>query len=101
MTFGEKLRRARKEKGLTQAELASQAGLGLRTIIAYEKGEITLDEAFRQIKTATRRYAKRQRSWFRRDGSLIPLNADDLSVEQMTAIICERYRQESSSLLVR
>ena len=39
MTFGEKLRRARKEKGLTQAELASQAGLGLRTIIAYEKGE--------------------------------------------------------------
>ena len=39
MTFGEKLRRARKEKGLTQAELALQAGLGLRTIISYEKGE--------------------------------------------------------------
>lgn len=39
MTFGEKLRRARKEKGLTQAELALQAGLGLRTVIAYEKGE--------------------------------------------------------------
>ena len=39
MTFGEKLRRTRKEKGLTQAELALQAGLGLRTIIAYEKGE--------------------------------------------------------------
>ena len=38
-TFGEKLRRARIEKGLTQAELANQAGLGLRTIIAYEKGE--------------------------------------------------------------
>ena len=35
MTFGEKLRRARREKGLTQAELANQAGLGLRTIIAY------------------------------------------------------------------
>ena len=39
MTFGEKLRLARREKGLTQAELANQAGLGLRTIIAYEKGE--------------------------------------------------------------
>ena len=39
MTFGEKLRRARKEKGLTHAELANQAGLGLRTIIAYEKVE--------------------------------------------------------------
>lgn len=39
MTFGARLRRARKRKGLTQAELANQAGLGLRTIISYEKGE--------------------------------------------------------------
>ena len=38
MTFGEKLRKARKEKGLTQAELAKKAGLGLRTITNYEKG---------------------------------------------------------------
>lgn len=38
MTFGEKLRKHRKEKGLTQAELAKKAGLGLRTIINYEKG---------------------------------------------------------------
>ena len=38
MTFGEKLRRARKEKGLTQAELANQAGLGLRTIIVIIPG---------------------------------------------------------------
>ena len=38
MTFGEKLRKYRKEKGLTQAELAKMAGLGLRTIINYEKG---------------------------------------------------------------
>lgn len=38
MTFGQKLRKYRKEKGLTQAELAEQAGLGLRTIINYEKG---------------------------------------------------------------
>ncbi|MFR7451010.1 MAG: helix-turn-helix transcriptional regulator [Gemmiger sp.] len=30
---------SRTKKGLTQAELALQAGLGLRTIIAYEKGE--------------------------------------------------------------
>jgi len=39
MTFGARLRRARKRKDLTQAELANQAGLGLRTIISYEKGE--------------------------------------------------------------
>lgn len=87
-------------RGFEEALTAPKA-IGYKEIIAYEKGEITLDEAFRQIKTATRRYAKRQRSWFRRDERLIPLNADDLSVEQMTAIICERYRQESSKSLVR
>ena len=38
MTFAEKLRQARKAKGLTQAELAKSAGLGLRSIINYEQG---------------------------------------------------------------
>ena len=38
MRFGKKLRALRKEKGLTQAELAKLAGLGLKTITNYEKG---------------------------------------------------------------
>lgn len=38
MRFGEKLCAMRKEKGLTQAELAKLAGVGLRTITNYEKG---------------------------------------------------------------
>ena len=36
MRFGEKLCAMRKEKGLTQAELAKLAGVGLRTISNYE-----------------------------------------------------------------
>ena len=32
MTFGEKLRKLRKEKGLTQAQLAKLAGLGLMLV---------------------------------------------------------------------
>ena len=39
MKFGEKVRQLRREAGLTQAQLAAQAGLGLRTVISYEKGE--------------------------------------------------------------
>lgn len=38
MKFGEKLRMHRREIGLTQAELAKKAELGLKTIINYEKG---------------------------------------------------------------
>ncbi len=38
MRFGEKLQAARKKKGMTQAQLASAAGLGLKTINNYENG---------------------------------------------------------------
>ncbi|MBO6054608.1 MAG: helix-turn-helix transcriptional regulator [Oscillospiraceae bacterium] len=39
MRFGEKLRKARTEKGMTQAGLAQAAGLSTRTIIYYEQGK--------------------------------------------------------------
>ncbi len=39
MRFGEKLRKYRTEKGLTQAELAALAGLSVNTILNYEKGK--------------------------------------------------------------
>ena len=69
MTFGEKLRRARKEKGLTQAELANQAGLGLRTIIAYEKGETY----------------PQKRSTYQTLAEILGVQADDLRNEETTA----------------
>ena len=69
MTFGEKLRRARKEKGLTQAELANQAGLGLRTIIAYEKGETY----------------PQKRSIYQTLADILGVQADDLHNEETTA----------------
>lgn len=39
MKFGDKLREARKNKGLTQLELSKLAGVSIRTIINYETGE--------------------------------------------------------------
>lgn len=38
MKFGEKLRAQRKKCKLTQAELASKAGIALKTVINYENG---------------------------------------------------------------
>lgn len=38
MTFGEKVRAARKERGLSQKELAKRTGIAVRTIINYESG---------------------------------------------------------------
>lgn len=53
-------------QGLRDALTAPQA-IGYKEIVAYLEGACSLSEAIDQIKTATHRYAKRQRSWFNRD----------------------------------
>ena len=44
----------------------ARQAIGHKEFFPYFKGEITLDEAVEALKTATRRYAKRQLTWFRR-----------------------------------
>ena len=90
MTFGEKLRRARREKGLTQAGLANQAGLGLRTIIAYEKGETY----------------PQKRSTYQTLADILGVQADDLHNEETTASApplsrtqCENSKRRYEELL--
>ena len=41
--------------------------VGYQEIFQYMDGEITLEEAVEEIKKNTRRYAKRQMTWFRKD----------------------------------
>ena len=45
--------------------LASMKALGYRELLAYLDGETSLDEAVELIKRNTRRYAKRQVTWFK------------------------------------
>lgn len=53
------------EKGYTP-DLVSMQGIGYKEFIPYFQGDCTLDEAITQLKTNTRRFAKRQLTWFRR-----------------------------------
>ncbi len=48
--------------------------LGLREIRQLIAGEISEKNCIAQIQQATRRYAKRQLTWFRRQTSFSPLN---------------------------
>ncbi len=41
--------------------------VGYKELFAYFDGKLTLEEAIEKIKTNTRRYAKRQLTWFRKD----------------------------------
>jgi tRNA dimethylallyltransferase len=51
--------------------LKSLQTIGYRECIQYLQGEISLDETLSQIQRATRQYAKRQLTWFRKDDSII------------------------------
>ena len=52
--------------GLRDGKTASRA-LGYQQMLRHLDGELTLDEARQETVRATRRFARRQESWFRRD----------------------------------
>ena len=52
-------------------DLRSMNCLGYKELLAYLNGECDLDEAVQLIKRNTRRYAKRQLTWFRKDRRII------------------------------
>ena len=53
------------DRGFREGVTAPQA-IGYKEIVEALDGFISLDEAVERIKLATRRYAKRQRTWFRK-----------------------------------
>ncbi|NBJ91417.1 tRNA (adenosine(37)-N6)-dimethylallyltransferase MiaA [Parablautia muri] len=59
-----------KEMGY-QRNMVSMQGLGYKELLSYLSGECTLDEAIYLIKRSTRRFAKRQLTWFRRERDVI------------------------------
>jgi len=54
-------------ENLFQQKIYSQAvrGIGYKEIYGYLEGKVTLEEAVDQVKQNSRRYAKRQLTWFR------------------------------------
>lgn len=68
------------EKGYTR-ELTSMQGIGYKEMIAYLLGELSLSDAAEAIKQGTRRYAKRQLTWFGRNPSMIRLKPENAPTE--------------------
>ena len=74
------------EEGVFDVNLTAAQAIGYKELLGHLRGEETLAEAAENLKTATRRYAKRQLTWFsakpyvtwvdmERDGSLCSLDA--------------------------
>lgn len=58
--------------------LPAMSSLGVKEIVPHIKGEITLEESVEILKRNTRRYAKRQMTWFRRYDNVYWLNSEKL-----------------------
>ncbi len=54
-------------------------GLGYKEILAFIRGEATLEEAVEILKRDTRRYAKRQITWFKRIENIHWIDIDEIS----------------------
>lgn len=79
------------------AKAPSLQGLGYKELIKHFHGELSLDEAVELIKRETRRYAKRQWTWFRRDPRIVWFDAGHYAngdknalAEDIVSVIRER-----------
>ena len=65
----------------------SMKAIGYRQIISYLEGEYDLNTAIELIKRDSRRYAKRQLTWFRRYEDAVWINVDSMNTEQIADFI--------------
>ncbi|WP_114422421.1 tRNA (adenosine(37)-N6)-dimethylallyltransferase MiaA [Nocardioides houyundeii] len=76
-------------QGLAQGQTASVA-IGYREVAAYLRGEIDLETAQERTVFATRRFARRQDGWFRKDPRVSWVRFDDPArVERALELVAE------------
>lgn len=65
------------------SDAPAMQALGYRELAGWLRGDYGYDEAVRRFKRNTRRYAKRQLTWFRRDARIVWIDADDLAPDAL------------------
>lgn len=70
-----------RDRGLKRG-MVSMQGLGYKEILDYLDGLCSLDEAVRLIKRDTRRFAKRQLTWFRRERDVVWIDKDEFGYDE-------------------
>lgn len=82
---------------------AAQA-IGYKELFPYFEGTLTLEEATENIKRESRRYAKRQLTWFKREQGAVFIYADDYTsqaqLEEKAIELAENFLNESEALPV-
>ncbi|OWZ83119.1 tRNA (adenosine(37)-N6)-dimethylallyltransferase MiaA [Natranaerobius trueperi] len=81
------------ENGYT-LELTAMKGLGYKEIGKYLQGEYTFDEAINILKKDTKRFAKRQLTWFRRDPNIKWYDLTNNNTGEISNKIVEKVLKE-------
>ena len=77
------------DQGLGDA-LTSMQAIGYKEIIDAFNGVMSMDEARELIKMRSRRYAKRQLSWFKRDDRIVWFDMDEFTIDEVVEDILHR-----------
>lgn len=64
------------ERGMLIPETTAAQAIGYKEIVEHLEGKCSLDESVEKIKLSSRRYAKRQLTWFRHEKDAIKLFVD-------------------------
>jgi tRNA dimethylallyltransferase len=64
---------------LPELSTTAAKAIGIRELREYRAGEIDLETCQEEIRKITRRYAKRQESWFRREPAFLPIELTEES----------------------
>ena len=89
-TIAKKMNKTKEEILEKYDQITSLQAIGYREVISYLKNEITFDEMKEKIKQNTRRYAKRQITWFKKNEKII-LDRE-LSDEKLIEIILKNIK---------
>lgn len=71
------------EAGVFEKNGTAAQAIGYKELLPYLRGEETYEAAAEQLKQATRRYAKRQMTWFRARSGIHWIAADRLSEQEL------------------
>ena len=81
------------EAGVFERSATAAQAIGYKELFPYLRGELPLKNCVETLKMATRRYAKRQMTWFRMHGNVVWLDRDGkTSDEALLAAAMERIR---------
>ncbi len=82
-------------KNFANMSFTAKQAIGHKEFVPYLNGEISYDQAVENIKRETRRLAKRQLTWFRRNQNINWLYADECDIKTEAELLIERRIKEN------